>query len=358
VVSGQGAPPAGTIRFIAADEMSAVLNQRPRRAAVNATGIRSVLDEIETHLGYSVPGNVSFPADVDYFSLDHPKTKAKSVGEVIRTTLAGSGSNMMAGWGPPMSTPTMEWRADFFDDHYYTPTTDNYYFDAGAVKLFYPWLCEYQDVGFQWADFNARIEVEGFDNAGTEPYGWAQLYNATQRARAGNRTVNLTSYINNAAECETAARRLIAYQCQADYVKLNQFMVPIERTYREIVKDAITNPGDEIGKLAAAMPGDQLTTRNLGDGTHNFGDNDTDGHQDWPATIPEGSDMYDTLESLWYPTLTYNADTMVPEQWVIRTITRQWDPNGGWFVTYGVDPHTRVGAVHGSDVSSFGDGTY
>jgi hypothetical protein len=356
VISGQGVPQDGVVRFIAGDQMSQMLNRRPRLSpATDNVGIRTVLADIESNTGYALGGNVNFPADSEFYSLDYPKSKGKSVGEVVRLALAGSGINLTASWEPTVANPTLKWRPDFYDTNYY-PLTTTTAFDQ--LTIAYPWLVEYQDVGFQWADFVARFEVEGFDNGGTEPYGWAQLHNATQRARAGNRTTNLTSYINSAGDCQMAAKRLTAYQAQPDYVKLNQIKVPVEATHAQLTADGITatTAGNVVAQIAGVMLGDTLKTRWEGDGANGFGDNSTAGYADWPATLPEGSDKYDELEALWYPTLTYDATSGTPAAWTVRTVTREWNPTDGWFITLGIEP--LVTAIEGADVSSYGNGTY
>jgi hypothetical protein len=174
----------------------------------------------------------------------------------------------------------------------------------------------------------------------------------------GNREVYVNSFIDTAAECQTQARRLLAYQCEPDYLKMNQVSFNTEAMYRQHYADTPTYAKLYMMYLATGMPGDVVAARNAG--SADFG-NDHDIAADWPAHAPEGGALYNTLQPLWQPTLTYDATSTVALHHTVRAITRVFTPQGGWDVTLQLVPRnfTDFGSdVRGATVDEYDSGSY
>lgn len=347
---------ADIVQFDAVSEMSGLLNRKARTAAAPNTGIRDLLGDIETAHSLTMSGDAYFPVAAEYANLDRPAQKANTNGAWIRTALAGSGINMSEDWQTSITAPELMWRPDFQDpDYYATLTTARMWtWQAG-----YPWLYSYPDVGLQYEDFVARVNVEGENSGGTQVYGYGGLANGTIRATVGNRDVTLSTWMDNTTDCQTYARRLIAYQGQPNYLKLNQFTLNTEHLYRVMQADDTAgktiDPEVEIFTAAAGMPGDTVTRRYDSSVGVGFGDGH-DFYRDWPSNAPDGGDLYDTLDPLWNPEMAYTPGVEYADTHIIRAFTRQFTPTGGWDVTYGVEPWTDL--IRGADVSYYGNGTY
>ena len=256
---------------------------------------------------------------------------------------------MTEDWETSISAPALMWRPDFQDNTYY-PITDT---NIWEIPLGHPWAYHYGDVGLQYQDFVARVNVEGENAAGTQHYGWAQLYSAADRASVGNRDISFSTWIDNATDCQTLARRAIAYQAEPTYMKVNQVTYNSEAMFRDLTVDQGNGKAcdaDYYTYLATACQvGDLVLVRGttFGNGSATF--------RDWPAHAPSGGDLYDTLDALWNPTFVYNATSEGRAETYVRAVTREFTPNGGWNVTLGVD---STSALRGSDVSEYSSGTY
>jgi len=351
----KGSPRAGDtiVQIDAVSEMSGILNRRARTAAANNAGITNLLTDIETAHGLTMNGGNYFPTVAQGFpNCDKPKQKGTSNGEFIRKMLAGTGTNMCEEWEGSITAPTLRWRPDFQDPGtYYTYTANA---RLWATEMRYPWLYAYPDVGVVYKDFVARVQVEGANSAGAEHYGYGGLASAGQRASVGNREVTVDTWIDTAAECQTQARRLMAYQGNPSYVKMRQVTFNTEHLYRTYLADYTAAQSQyALISLAGGMPGDVYTPRDPFNNTHTTA-------ADWPTHAPSGGALYDTLESLWWPTLAYDVPVVdyVVQHHVVRTLTRTFTPTGGWDVTAGVEPVGLPGGLRGSTIVDYGNGTY
>lgn len=351
VQSFKATPRAGAsiVQMDAVSEMSGFLNRKARVAAAVNTGIRDLLTDFETAHSMTMAGNSYFPTVAQGFpNCDRPAQKQKTNGEFIRKQLAGTGTNMSEDWTTSITAPQMAWRPDFQDPGTYYTYTDTA--RMWSTEMPYPWLLAYPDVGLQYKDFVARVNVEGGTSAGVEHYGYASLATSALRAKLGNRDVSVTSWIDTTTECQTQARRLMAYQADPEYLKMNQVSFNTEALYRTYLADySAANAQYALISLAGGMPGDTLTPRS------GFGN----GHAtaaNWPAHAPAAGALYDVLDALWNPLIYYTPIVGTGDRHVIRTFTRTFTPQGGWDVTVGVEPVTTD--VRGADVSVYGNGTY
>lgn len=343
---GEGAPDSGIVIFYAVSEMSALLGRKARTAASNNSFIRELLADIETAHSLTVAGNVCFPTMAEFYSCDRPVQKGQSNGTWIRKMLAGSGINMSEEWGGTITAPELRWRADWMDTTTYPSITTTRLWN---VEFHYPWLAKYEDVGVEWKDFVARINIEGENSAAAEHYGWARLSLSAQRQACGNRDVTLSSWIDTATQCQNAARRLLGHQGEPSWMKMKRVTLPIETIHAAIDADTVgvTYPEEETWRLAACMLGDTVDIRSP------FDNGST--RTDWPAHAPAGGAVYDTLNTIWKPALTDDLEFVPFDTWSIRTIVREWRPNGGWLLTYGMDPTYGIPAA---DIADYGNGTY
>jgi hypothetical protein len=206
----------------------------------------------------------------------------------------------------------------------------------------FPWVWEYLDSGIDWQDFVARVNLTGEDSGGTRYYGWARLAASAMRNKLGNRDVNITTYIDNAANLQTAARRLLAYVGEPGYLLLKQIRVSVELLYATHDAAATADPEAEAFTAAALFPGDKI----------NFG------APTYPATLSAQREA--DLDTLWQPTVADNGTGGTITDFTVKTVTREWNPTGGWFVTYGIepDPTAALNGLLGSDISDYGNGTY
>ncbi len=339
----KGNPSNDIVQIDFASEMSGLLGRRARTAAAPNTGIRTLLSAIESAHSLSMNGSDTVPSDAHYYQCDAPAQQDSSNGEHIRTMLAGSGINMSEEWELQITSPTLRWRPDWYHPAGSVITTRQWTWEAG-----YPWLFAYPDVGIQYRDFLARINVEGTGSGGTRRWAWAQLDLAAQRLRVGHRDTTLSTWIDNTTDLEKAARELIGKQGEPDYVKMNQITLNIDAWYRAFDTQGAADPEIETWKAAACMLGDVITTRDPFDNTH------TD-YGNWPAHAPYNGDLYDRLFGLWNTSITDNAVTAAVAEWVIRTITREWSAGGGWQVTYGLEPANYIDYT---DIADYSSGTY
>jgi hypothetical protein len=362
VQSVKGSPRAGDsfVQVDAVSEMSGLLQRKARTAAAANTGVVTLLDDIETAHGLGMAGNTYFPTVAQGFpNCDRPKQKQNTNGAWLRRMLAGTGTNMSEDWETSITAPLLMWRPDFQDPgNYYTYTATA---RMWATEMPYPWKLAYPDVGMQYTDFVARVNVEGANAAGDEHYGWAQLVGTAARATVGNRDVSLNSFIDTAAECQTQARRMIAYQGNPCYLKMNQVSFNTEALYRTYLADyTAANAQYALISLAGGMPGDVYLGR--GQPTPaDFGDDHTTA-ADWPAHAPDGGALYDVLKALWWPLIQYDVPVtdFTTIHHVVRSLTRTFTPTGGWDVTAQVEPVPNPDGLRGATVPAgdYDNGTY
>jgi hypothetical protein len=344
------------VQFDALSEMSGLLNRRARCAAATNTGITNMLAAIETAHGLTMDGADSFPTVANGFqNSDRPAQKRLTNGQYIATMLAGSGINMTEDWDGTITAPTLRWRADHDDASYYSGTVS----DQWVMEIGYPWKMSYPDVGIVPGDYSARITVNGENSAGTQVYGYGELDTAALRAQCGERDTQVTSYIDTTTDCQKQAVRLIAYQGDAIRTRMIQTTLNTEVYYKALVDGGAyfpstqADPAAEVFYLAAMMPGDLLYTRGhfLTDvgGSDGFQNGNSD-YGNWPSGYSAGSGLYTTLYRLWRPYVEGWGLSDVATRHAIRAITRTFTPDGGWDVTYGVQPWTD--AIVGSDVSA------
>lgn len=338
---------AGPVQLDAVDEMSGLMNRRARTAAVNNSGIRALLTDIETAHGLTMNGGTAFPSSADFPNLDRPKQKGQSNGAWLRLATAGTGINVTSEWDTSITAPDLRWRPDWFDFDYSASVDINrlWYWNAG-----HPWLLEYDDVGIRYADYVATVNIDGEDSAGAEYYGYARLATAATRKALGNREVNITSWMDTAADCQKHARRLLAHVGDPIHARMYRLTVRPEKVHEAMTADAIFDADtilENAFRAGALLPGDQISARDpFGDTNLDFGD--------WPS----GSSALQTrLSTLWFPEMKDGSGVGTTADGLhnIRTVEREWTPDGGWICTYGVEP---VSPLTGSDIVTYGSGTY
>ena len=337
----------GLVRVDAVEDLQNLLSRRARLAAANNSGIRGLLTAIETAHSLSTWGSLQFPSAADYMNLDRPAQKGASNGEWIRKALAGSGINLVAQWTGPVTNPYLQWRPDFFESYYSASVDTTYQWTWNAG---YPWELDYPDVGRVWNDAAARVNIDGEDSAGNEYYGWARLDDATQRNKLGNREINISTWIDNTTDLQRQARRLLAYVGEPGYTKMNQIMLPVEHYYQVMDTKGAPDPEIEILTAAGLYPGDLITKRDP------WGNTNTD-YGNWPAHCPIGSQREGNLQELWEPIIEDDAAGGPAYTQIVKSVTREYDPAGGWTMTYGVEPWEGT-ALDAGDISSYGSGTY
>jgi hypothetical protein len=258
--------------------------------------------------------------------------------------------NMSEDWENSITTPELMWRPDFQDPGTYYTYTSGVGDRIWVTEMPYPWLYSYPDVGLQYKDFVARVNVEGVNAAGTEYYGWGRLTPAAIRRTCGEREVTVDTWIDNETECLVQARRLMAYQCDPSYLKMKQVKFNTEHLYRTYLADYTAAQSQyALISLAGGMPGDVVTPRYPFPGAHATA-------ADWPAHAPSLGALYENIRQLWETPLVYDGTTYTAFSHVIRTFTRTFTPTGGWDVTIGVEPATAN--VRGTAVTDNGSGTY
>ena len=337
-----------------ADTMSAIGAHRARTAASPNSGIRQLLNDIKAvwdTASFTVDGEDQFPLGTDYYNLDRPAQKDQPNGAWIRTALTGSGINMACDWvgGTFESTPVeVLWRPDHFVDWSAVNTSRQINHNE-----FFPWALIHRDVGTQWNDFVARVNITGDAAGGTRRYGWARLGSSTYRRRLGNRDLNLSSWIDNGADLQLAAARIMGHIGEPRYLMLKEVTWPME-FYAD---SYLAHPGglttnqvyEKVCQIAGVLPGDEVWRRQpFNDGAP------ANAYATWPATAPVGSDRYEELEEAWTHTVSNNGTTGGSGiQHIIRTVTREYDPVGGWMLSLGLQIKDRVSI----DSADKGNGT-
>jgi hypothetical protein len=348
------------VQFDAVSDMSGLLNRRARCAANAGSGISTMLADIETAHSLTMDGNGAFPSGGNGFpGCDRPAQKRTTNGEYIATMLAPVGAWVIEDWAGTLTAPELRWRTDFTDPDYMTYTLTGY----RDLEIGYPWLLTYEDVGFAYEDYTAKITVTGETSGGTQYYGWARLDNADgARDALSNREVQVDSYINTAADCKTWARRHLAWQGAPSYgLRMNAVTLNTEVYYKALVDQGAHgvnptygNAANEMMLLGTAMPGDNLYARgyyvtDVG-GVDGFGSGNSD-YGDWPAAYDDASDLHDTLFQLWRPWLGQVDDTSTyqeADRQTIRQVRRTFTPTGGWDITFGLVPWSTL--IRGTDV--------
>ena len=340
--------PEAPVQIDFMEDVQGYLSRRAGVAAAPNTGIRALLDDIETAHSDTIAGNDQFPSAADFPNLDRPAQNRATNGDMIRTALAGTGINLSSEWTGSMTAPEFRWRPDYFDSVYSASvsTTRQWSWEAG-----YPWLLGYPDIGIIWNDFVARISVDGIDSADQVRNGWARLSDTAMRAALGRREANVKTWMDSTSDLQRAARRLMAFQGEPTYSHLYQLTIPIEPMYRKYLADGAVDAEIETLTAAGLLPGDLITARNPWNDTHpDYGD--------WPTATPYGGTVGDTLNALWYPSVTDNGAGTIVVEHVVKTVTREYTAAGGWVVTYGLDPHGANGGLVGTDIASYGNNTY
>jgi hypothetical protein len=325
------------IQIDAISEMQQLLERRARTAASNNSGPRAVTTDIETAHSLTIPVNTAYPLGTDFYTLDRPAQKGASNGEWLKKALAGTGCNPTAEWNGPITAPELCWRVDYA----WTVGMRNQQLEATR-----PWAYSYPDVGTTWQDFPARVEVEGENSAGTQHYGWARLGDSSIRTQLGNQSVSLSTWIDTAAECETAAATLLGHIGEPDYLRMFRVGFYPDFLLSEMTGNGVTEATAQVRAMdhACAMPGDFFVRRNPFDDTHS---------EDWPSVCPVGSDRYDDLEALWvHPVRDNGVSSGNVLYYGIRTVNRWWTPTGGWYLEVSAEPD---GTLTPADS---GNGTY
>jgi hypothetical protein len=346
------------IQVDALDELNGLMNRRAHLAADPSIGYKGVLDAIATAHSLTIAGSNQFPTLAQKYEMDMPKQKNASNGTLLNTVAAGFGSHVVAEWAGPITAPVMRWRPDFYDPAA-TSQSNRVQWTAGR-----PWSLAYPDFGIAWQDYIAALTVNGRYGSAT-PWGRAWLHNSAKRKAVGNRELILSTYLvghtNTVPTPDTtwpsdAAKELMGRVGDAGAALLmKQLQARVEVVYADALADSggsngfDADPEDWAWDLATMMIGDEILPRspftNLdtgGVGTYN------DWGQ-WPARAPYNGAAYQDLAALWQPTLSNTGvDTEVPASFVVRTITRTWDPAAGWDLLLGLDPIVSL-SIGGSD---------
>lgn len=363
------------VQFDAISEMQTLYERRAQLASTNNTGPRALCTDIETaHSLTILNANPMVPTAADFYNMDRPAQGSASNGDWLRTATAPLGMTITGDWEGTIDAPELAWRTD-----YQWFTGGNY----EIIKAGRPWNYVYSDIGITWRDFVARIEVNGetgnsishygfvrYPNwngprpptriidvrNGTRYWGRASLDNGTVRSRLGFQEASIGSWIDTAAECEAAAKRLMRHQGEPSYLKMNKVGWWPDQVAADAATDPLVDPDPEdIGMVhACVMLGDQMAGRQSGeafDDSNGIGGDNAYGT--WPDHCPVSSDRYDLLEALWNVQIENNGSTSgIVDYYTIRTISREWTPTGGWWIEVGLEPDGLV------SVTSSSNGTY
>ena len=319
----------------AISEMQTLFERRAHTAASNNSGCRSLCNDIETAHSITINENTSIPQAADTYQLDRPAQKDATNGEWLKTLMAGHGYWITAEWDGPIDSPQLCWRTDY-------PWTSGRWQQVRAGR---PWKYVYEDYGFTWQDFVARVEVDGTDSAANKYYGWARLNDSTVRSQLGNQEVRFSSWIDSATQCQTAARKLIRQQGEP-YLKMLRVGIPLEICYRDAATAAgYTEDEDKVFMgHACLMLGDQLLSRSSGS---NSWDNTSNTAGSWPSgKAATGSIVFSDLSSLWEVNIV-NTTTDKADNYTVRGIAREWEPSGGWYITVDLEPDGNGGDTAG-----------
>lgn len=367
----------GMIEFQAISEMQGLYERRAHTAQDNNSGPRDLTTAIETAHSLTIAGTSVVPESTDFYNLDRPAQGGAANGQWLRNVMAGTGMTLVAEWDGPITAPALRWRTDYpwFSGGNFNNIT------AGR-----PWSYIYLDHGTVWRDFVARVEVNGasgqtlsydgwvrypqLGNIGPRPstqiitvadgtryYGYGRLGSSAMRAAVSQTELSINSWIDTAAECETAAKWILRHMGEPTYLKINRMGYYPDYLWREADADPLYDPDPDNVFLdhAAVMLGDQFVSREFGndlfDNSNLIGPDNSYGT--WPTVCPPGSDRYDDLFALWNPTLTNNGVSSGQVQLqTVRTLARTWNPSSGWYVEVGLEPSETVA------VADSGHGTY
>lgn len=338
----------GRLRINAIDEMTTLFSRRARLAASANTGPRAVLAAIAAAHGLTINGNTGFPnvATGGGYQIDAPAQKDTPNGDYIRTALAGTGMSCGAEWGGTLGAPELWWRPDWF---WGDPNID--VARRGVISIPKMWQLEYSDLGVAFDDFYAVVNVDGTDSGGTRRYGWARIHDANDRLTLGRRELQLAGWLDTTTQCRLAAKHLLS---RVGYPI--QLLPRIVKVNADHFADAgLAGVGNasyreqQAWAMATCMLGDQVMFETAALNPTTFVDPATA-----PGITPAAVDMLAIIrnavigENLWYSVNT-NAYT-------VRTITREWDPAGGWQLELGLAPDHATGyIVDNADTDS---GTY
>lgn len=329
-----GAIGQAVIQIDAISEMQTLFERRAKTTATNNTGPRTLCNNIATAHSLTIGSNTSVPDAAGSYQIDRPDQKDATNGEWLKTNMAGLGYWITAEWDGPITAPALQWRTDY-------PWTSGRWQQVRAGR---PWKYVYEDYGTTWKDFAARIEVDGVNSAGTKYYGWARLNSGTVRAQLGYQEIKVSTWIDSASQCQTAAELAIRHQGRPTYLKMFRVGIPLEVCHLDAAADSgYTEDEDKVFMgHACLMPGDQLLAR-------------TSGGQDWvtpntagefPPFYPVGTGSVDDLLALWQPQI-INTTGNYADNFTVRSVVREWEPFGGWYLQVDLDPDALANIVGG-----------
>jgi hypothetical protein len=332
VTSVAGQVGKGIVQFRAFDDLQGYLTRHDTSGTGIASTYRSprdVITDLDTLFSWSFNGAAQFPeatTDTGFLRNVPSSTDKKSFGEIVDTALQGTGVNLTCDWNGPITAPVMRYRPDFF----YVPDDTATISRARCreIAVYRPWLFAYLDYGLQFADFPSKVVLTGRNASSTDIFGWARLSSATKRNLLGNREQRFECWGQTQAELRDAADNLIGRIGDPEWVRQIQTRIPMDHVYRshaDLIAGEGTAPDytESLFDLACVMLGDELTS---------FAPVESS----WPA-LAQG-DLYDEVTALWDVTIADSGDTAAATAHVVKQVTREWTPSGGWIIDVGLWP--------------------
>lgn len=336
----------GLVEFNAVDEMATLFSRRARLAASANTNPRAVLSAIETAHSLTISGETSFPNATTGggYQIDAPAQHGGANGDYIRTALAGTGVNCHAEWDGPITSPSLLWRPDWY-------WADNATINVArrqSISIPKMWQLSYPELGYNFDEFNAYIQVDGTDSAGTRRWGDARIHAAADRLSLGHREVRLDSWLDTATQCRLAAKHLLSrvgFPTQS-------LPIRVDVNVDHFAGPGLSGVGDSTYRLtrawgmATAMLGDTIVFETAAMNPTTFQD-------PAPYVTDDVENMLDLIRAATigepdWSTTTTNA-------YAIRWLSRAWHPSTGWTLELGLQPDSDGYTVDTADTDS---GTY
>lgn len=332
------------VRVVAQSAIQSQFQQRPTLAAASNTSpydlAVSLASDVSCIGSTMLPDTTCTLRGGELIKQYMPAQKGVRVTNMFSAALAGTGVNLVGGFGNTITSPQLLFRPDYFRPGAAIDTSRQ-----ETITLARPNLWDVTDLGVSFEDAAAKFVVYGEDSGGTRYKGWARFESATDREALGRTEQSLSGWWNTAARCEGAARELLQLTCFPSGPRPYQIRNHIDSYSAGMAGwggDGVRN----VWVWAAAQVGDLALWQISGD---SYYESLTGALGFTTARSSDLSAIFSAGPTLGGPN---KVGTYWTRQWIVRGTRHEWNPIAGWTVDLQLSPDystTSLTSSYGSE---------